>query len=92
MPSAAAIESTQDSTVSGVVVVRPNVVCSQTWPLSVNQTSARCRPIAATTTRSRAIAAYFSRILRNGGEKTYTLVNTDEVRSGLAYRRYVWVL
>ena len=70
-PSAAATESTQDSTVSGVVVVRPNVVCSQTWPLSVNQTSARCRPIAATTIRSSAMPADFSRILRNGGENIW---------------------
>ena len=71
MPSAAATESTQDSTVSGVVVVRPSVVCSQTWPPSVNQTSTRCRPIAATTISSSAMPTDFSRILRNGGENIW---------------------
>ena len=70
-PSAAAIESTQDSTDSGVVVVRPSVVWSQAWPLSVNQTSTRCRPMAATTISSSAIAADFSSILRNGGENIW---------------------
>ena len=71
MPSAAATESTHASTVSGVVVVRPKVVWTQAWPLSANQTSTRCSPIAVTMIRSNAIAADFSRILRNGGENIW---------------------
>ena len=63
MPSAAAIESTHDSTVSGVVVVRPKVVCTQVWPPSANQTSTRCSPIAATTISSSAMRRRFQQHL-----------------------------
>ncbi len=69
MPSPAAIETIQDSTLSGVWKPGPSIASAQPSPEVANQFSSRCRPIASTVISTSARPIERHRMERIGGDR-----------------------
>src|SRR6266702_3509209 len=66
IPTVAAKDSSQASTLTGILVVKPSVCSAQPWATPASHTSTRLRPMPTTMIRTAASPIDFHSTVRNG--------------------------